>query len=134
MPKAAKAMRKLEVRGAPPAGTSFADAFLTNEDLAPVAPDKRTWTTLDFCAFWIADGANLNTFTIAATSVADGLTWWQGWLSVIVGYALISWVIVLQSRASAVYHIGFPVVTRCVLPSPPFSPLLSGLRLPSAHF
>lgn len=49
---------------------------------------------------------------IAASSLEDGLSWWQAWICVWVGYSIAGFFVVLTSRIGAHYHIGFPIVNR----------------------
>lgn len=44
--------------------------------------------------------------------IQDGLSWWQAWICVWVGYFLCSCFVCLSGRIGAVYHISFPVVSR----------------------
>lgn len=44
--------------------------------------------------------------------IVAGLSWWQAWLCVWIGYAIAACFIVLTGRIGAVYHIGFPIVGR----------------------
>lgn len=44
--------------------------------------------------------------------IVNGLSWWQAWLCVWIGYAIAGFFITLTGRIGAVYHIGFPVVGR----------------------
>jgi cytosine/uracil/thiamine/allantoin permease len=56
--------------------------FLTNHDLKIVEPERRQWTAFNFVGFWIADSFNINTWMIAASSLDNGLSWWQAWICV----------------------------------------------------
>lgn len=49
---------------------------------------------------------------IASSAVVQGVSWWQAWLCVWIGYAIAACFLVLTGRIGAVYHIGFPVVSR----------------------
>jgi nucleobase:cation symporter-1, NCS1 family len=49
---------------------------------------------------------------IAASSLEVGLSWWQAWLCVWVGYTIAAFFVVLTARIGARYHIGFPIVNR----------------------
>jgi NCS1 family nucleobase:cation symporter-1 len=49
---------------------------------------------------------------ISSSMIVGGLSWWQAWLCVWIGYAIAGCFIVLTGRIGAVYHIGFPVVGR----------------------
>jgi NCS1 family nucleobase:cation symporter-1 len=49
---------------------------------------------------------------ISSSMIVSGLSWWQSWLCVWVGYFVAGSFIVLSGRIGATYHIGFPVVAR----------------------
>jgi len=49
---------------------------------------------------------------IASSSVVAGISWWQAWLCVWIGYTIAGTFICATGRIGAVYHIGFPVVSR----------------------
>ena len=42
----------------------------------------------------------------------DGLTWWQAWSCVWIGYFIAACFICMTGRIGATYHISFPVVVR----------------------
>ncbi|KAI0261666.1 permease for cytosine/purines, uracil, thiamine, allantoin-domain-containing protein [Gloeopeniophorella convolvens] len=86
--------------------------LLTSEDLLPVGPDKRTWDTINFVAFWIADSFNVNTWMIASSMIQLGLSWWQAWICVWIGYGIVAPFIVANARPGAIFHVTFPVVAR----------------------
>lgn len=44
--------------------------------------------------------------------IVAGLTWWQSWLCVWAGYFLASSFLCMTGRIGAVYHVGFPVISR----------------------
>lgn len=44
--------------------------------------------------------------------VVSGLSWWQSWLCVWVGYFIAAVFVCLTGRIGATYHIGFPVASR----------------------
>ncbi|KAI1119598.1 permease for cytosine/purines, uracil, thiamine, allantoin-domain-containing protein [Nemania sp. NC0429] len=94
------------------AGLSTAQLMLTNHDLKPVEPARRQWGPWNFVGFWVADSFNINTWMISSTSIVNGLSWWQAWLSVWVGYAIAGAFVCATGRIGANYHIGFPVVNR----------------------
>lgn len=93
-------------------GESWSAAMMRNADLLPVPPEKRTWSWVNFVAFWISDGLNLNTFMIASTAVSAGLSWWQAWIAVIIGYMAVAVIVVISARIGAIYHISFPIIAR----------------------
>ncbi|KAM4054565.1 purine-cytosine permease family protein [Hirsutella rhossiliensis] len=93
-------------------GLTAAQLMLTNHDLKPVERERRQWGSWNFVGFWIADSFNINTWMISSSMIVGGLSWWQAWLCVWIGYAVAACFIVLTGRIGAVYHIGFPVVGR----------------------
>ncbi|PWN46507.1 hypothetical protein IE53DRAFT_391311, partial [Violaceomyces palustris] len=62
--------------------------------------------------FWVSDGLNINTFTIAATAIQTGLSWWAAWLAIIIGYVFVSFLVTATARMGAIYHCSFPVLAR----------------------
>ncbi|KAG8691537.1 hypothetical protein FRC11_001841 [Ceratobasidium sp. 423] len=103
-------LKRLEVEHEP--GLTTTQLFLTNEDLRPVPPERRAWKAWNFYAFWIADSFNINTWMIVSSMITDGLSWWQAWICVWVGYGIVAPFIVLNARPGAMQHITFPVVAR----------------------
>ncbi|KAK8089065.1 hypothetical protein PG997_004026 [Apiospora hydei] len=93
-------------------GLSTAQLMLTNNDLKPVEPERRQWGAWNFVGFWIADSFNINTWMISSSMIVGGLSWWQSWLCVWLGYAIAGCFVCSTGRIGAVYHIGFPVVGR----------------------
>ncbi|KAJ5359588.1 Uracil permease [Penicillium cataractarum] len=93
-------------------GLSNAQMMLTNDDLRPVEPERRQWRWLNYIAFWIADSLNINTWMISSSMIVDGLSWWQSWLCVWIGYFIAAGFVCLTGRIGAVYHISFPVTVR----------------------
>lgn len=93
-------------------GLSTSQLMLTNHDLKPVEPARRQWKAWNFVGFWIADSFNINTWMISSSMVSAGLSWWQSWLCVWIGYAVAACFICATGRIGATYHVGFPVVNR----------------------
>ncbi|KAK4163219.1 putative uracil permease [Cladorrhinum sp. PSN259] len=93
-------------------GLTTTQLMLTNHDLKPVEPARRQWGPWNFVGFWVADSFNINTWMISASMIVGGLSWWQSWLCVWIGYAISGFFITLTGRIGATYHIGFPVVAR----------------------
>ncbi|KAI0720755.1 permease for cytosine/purines, uracil, thiamine, allantoin-domain-containing protein [Cerioporus squamosus] len=103
-------VKKLEVSRTE--GLTYSESFLQNEDLLPVPEEKRTWGYWNFIAFWIADSFNINTWMIVSSMIQLGLSWWQAWICVWIGYGLVSPFIVANARPGAIFHVTFPVVAR----------------------
>ncbi|KAK2764339.1 hypothetical protein FQN54_009032 [Arachnomyces sp. PD_36] len=96
------------------AGLSHGQLMLTNIDLKPVEAERRQWGPWNFVGFWIADSFNIdqNTWMIASSMIVDGLSWWQAWICVWVGYFIAGVFVCLTGRIGSTYHISFPVVAR----------------------
>ncbi|KAI9680636.1 MAG: hypothetical protein M1817_004076 [Caeruleum heppii] len=101
---------KLAVESEP--GLTNAQLMLTNKDLKPVEPARRQWGAWNFVGFWIADCFNINTWMISSSMIIAGLSWWQSWICVWLGYFISGTLICMTGRIGAMYHIGFPVVGR----------------------
>jgi NCS1 family nucleobase:cation symporter-1 len=80
--------------------------------LKPVEKERRQWGPWNFVGFWIADSYNINTWMISSSMIIGGLSWWQAWICVWVGYSVSAGFIVMNGRIGAMYHIGFPVANR----------------------
>ncbi|KAJ6120740.1 Uracil permease [Penicillium sp. IBT 18751x] len=93
-------------------GLSNAQLMLTNEDLRPVDPERRQWKWWNYVTFWIADSLNINTWMISSSMIVGGLSWWQAWICVWIGYFIAAGFVCLTGRIGAVYHISFPVTAR----------------------
>lgn len=53
-----------------------------------------------------------NTWMISSSMIDGGLSWWQSWLCVWIGYSISGSFICMTGRIGATYHISFPVVSR----------------------
>ena len=58
---------------------------LYNHDLAPTAPEGRTWGVFSLFAMWMSDVHSVGGYTFAASLFLFGLTGWQVLLSMAVG-------------------------------------------------
>src|SRR5579872_1945569 len=89
-----------------------ADARLYNHDLAPVAPDGRTWGTFSIFAMWMSDVHSVGGYTFAASLFFLGLTGWEVLLAMVVGITIVYFLMNLIGRPSLKYGTPFPVVAR----------------------
>lgn len=85
---------------------------LYNEDLAPMGPQERTWSTYNIAALWIGISVVITTYTIASGLIAAGMTWWQGLLTVSLANLLVLIPVLLNGHAGTKYGIPFPVFVR----------------------
>ncbi|KAL7422166.1 hypothetical protein Q5752_002811 [Cryptotrichosporon argae] len=98
---------QLEVPGAP--GRAKA---LENEDLLPVPSEKRTWNFTVYTVFWFSAVGTVANWNGIGSTLTYGLTVWDALLCNFFGYIIVGILMVINGRAGAVYHVGFPVVCR----------------------
>jgi NCS1 family nucleobase:cation symporter-1 len=85
---------------------------LWNPDLAPVAPERRTWTTYNYAALWISMAHCVPTYMLASSLLAVGMNWWQALLTIGLGNLIVLVPILLNSHPGTRYGIPFPVLAR----------------------
>lgn len=86
--------------------------YLFNHDLRPVEEARRQWSWYNFFFFWVADSFNISTWQIASSGIQSGMTWWQTWIAVWLGYFISGVFVSMTSRIGVVNHISFPIVVR----------------------
>lgn len=85
---------------------------LFNADLAPTPQSRRTWTTYNFAALWIAMAHCLPTYMLAGGLIALGMNWWQALLTIALGNLIVLIPILLNAHPGTKYGIPFPVLAR----------------------
>ncbi len=85
---------------------------LSNEDLAVVPPEGRTWGTWNFAALWISMSLCIPTYMLASSLIGGGMNWWQAILTIFLGNTIVLIPMILNGRAGAKYGIPFPVLAR----------------------
>ncbi len=85
---------------------------LANEDLLPVAPDRRTWNWWHIASLWIGMAICIPTYTLASGLVDQGWTWQAAVGAVVLGNLVVLLPIALNSHAGTRYGIPFPVLAR----------------------
>ncbi|KAJ3503587.1 hypothetical protein NLJ89_g8364 [Agrocybe chaxingu] len=84
----------------------------SNKDMDPVPPEERTWSTWDYCAYWISDATNAAVWQLASSMLAVGLSWRQALPAIALGSSMIAVVMVLNGTIGARLHIAFPILNR----------------------
>jgi NCS1 family nucleobase:cation symporter-1 len=87
-------------------------SILINEDLLPSPPERQTWTTWNFFAFWWSESWAVSTWSVGASFITIGGTIRDSLLVVLFANLLSAIVIVLNGRAASRYHVGYPVMSR----------------------
>ena len=90
----------------------IAGSPLFNGDLAPTPASRRTWTTYNFAALWIAMAHCLPTYMLAGGLIALGMNWWQALLTIALGNVIVLGPILLNAHPGTKYGIPFPVLAR----------------------
>jgi NCS1 family nucleobase:cation symporter-1 len=85
---------------------------LYSEDLAPIASDRRTWTTWNYAALWISMSLCIPTYMLSSSLIEGGMNWWQAILTIFLGNTIVLIPMILNGHAGAKYGIPFPVFAR----------------------
>jgi NCS1 family nucleobase:cation symporter-1 len=85
---------------------------LYNEDLAPIAQNKRTWGTWNYAALWISMSLCIPTYMLASSLISGGMNWWQSILTIFIANTIVLIPMILNGHAGAKYGIPFPVFAR----------------------
>jgi len=88
------------------------DPSLSNADLAPTTPAKRTWTTYNYIALWFSMSMEVSTYQLASSLIAKGMDWKQALGTVLLGNLIVLIPMLLNAHAGAKYGIPFPVFIR----------------------
>jgi len=85
---------------------------LYSPDLAPIPPEKRTWTKWNLAALWVGMAVCIPTYLLASYMMRAGLSW-QAALAIIgLANLVITIPMVLNGHAGVKYGIPFPVKGR----------------------
>src|SRR5262245_3543334 len=96
----------------PNAAKDIKSSALYNPDLAPVSPERRTWTTYNYAALWVSMSVNILTYMLAASLIQGGMDWKQAVMTVFLGNTIVLAPMLLNSHPGARYGIPFPVLAR----------------------
>jgi NCS1 family nucleobase:cation symporter-1 len=88
------------------------DASLINEDLAPVSPERRTWSMGNIATLWVGMAVCIPTYSLASGMIGAGMTWWQALLTVFLGNLIVLIPMTLNAHPGTAYGIPFPVLLR----------------------
>src|SRR5437868_2418738 len=88
------------------------DSSLYNKDLAPVPPERRTWTLYNYASLWVAMSVCIPTYMLASSFIKGGMNWWQAIGTILLGNLIVLVPMLLNAHAGARYGIPFPVLVR----------------------
>ncbi|KAK7185405.1 hypothetical protein DPSP01_001974 [Paraphaeosphaeria sporulosa] len=87
-------------------------ALRYNEDLLPSPPEDRRWRWQHYFAYYLTMTFSPSSYNLGATLISIGLAWWHGMIAAVIGSAILTVLVVLNSRGAIKYFIGFPVYVR----------------------
>jgi len=90
----------------------MADNWLSNEDIAPVPLEKRTWGMWTIAALWVGMSVCIPTYMLAAGLITQGMSWQQAIFTIALGNLIVCIPMVLNAHAGTKYGIPFPVLLR----------------------
>ena len=85
---------------------------LSNPDIAPIPPDRRTWNWWHYCALWIGMSVCITTYTLASGLIDTGMSWKQALFTIALGNSVVLIPMLLNAHAGTRYGIPFPVFAR----------------------
>ena len=88
------------------------DPSLINDDIRPAAPEERHWSVFNMASLWIGMVVCVPTYTLAASMIEQGMSWWQAVLTVMLGNAIVLIPMILNGHPGTKYGIPFPVLAR----------------------
>lgn len=91
---------------------SSVDSSLSNPDLRPTPPERRTWGFYNYTALWFSMCMEITTYQLASSLIAKGMDWKQALGTVLLGNLIVLVPMLLNAHAGARYGIPFPVFIR----------------------
>lgn len=88
------------------------DPSLYNEDLAPVAKEKRNWDWINYTTVWMGMVHNIVAYETAGSLIGLGMSVWQALATVITANIVLIVAMWLNGMAGAKYGTPFPVLVR----------------------
>ncbi|MDG1417802.1 MAG: NCS1 family nucleobase:cation symporter-1 [Maricaulis sp.] len=85
---------------------------LWNEDLAPTSQSARTWDWKAYAALWVAMVVCVPTYLLSSGLIAEGMSWWQAVLVVLLGNMIVLVPMIMIGHAGAKHGVPFPVLLR----------------------
>ncbi|MEM7160649.1 MAG: NCS1 family nucleobase:cation symporter-1 [Myxococcota bacterium] len=88
------------------------DPGLYNDDIRPATDEERHWSVLNMASLWIGMVVCVPTYTLAASLIKEGMSWWQAVMTIMLGNVIVLVPMVLNGHAGTKYGVPFPVLAR----------------------
>lgn len=85
---------------------------MTNRDLIPIPPHRRTWGSLDYFSYWIVEGVSISGYTTCSSLVAYGLSVRQAIGCAVAAGIIYGCMAVIMGWIGSHHKIGYPVFAR----------------------
>lgn len=111
MPDLEKIKQFLEVPKEPE-DVYYSNDRMTNRDLIPIPPHRRTWSWLEYFSYWIVEGVSISGYVTCSSLVSYGLSVRQS-IGCAVGAGIIYGIMaVVMGWIGSHHKIGYPVFAR----------------------
>lgn len=90
----------------------LSNSKLYSPDLAPVPPEKRTWSMWHLAALWVGMAVCIPTYLLSSYMIGGGMTWVESLIIIGLANLIITIPMVLNGHAGVKYGIPFPVIGR----------------------
>lgn len=103
-------LKKLEVPKDP--DMDYTNDSMTNRDLIPIPPPRRTWNLFAFFTYWIVEGVSISGYTTTSSLVGFGLSVRQAIGCAVAAGVIYGFMAVVMGWIGSHHHVGFPVFSR----------------------
>lgn len=90
----------------------YTNDSLTNRDIIPIPPDRRTWNPFAYAQYWIVEGVSITGYTSGSSLIGYGLTPKQSILCALAGGIIYGLFAALLGYIGSKSHVGYSVLTR----------------------
>ncbi len=88
------------------------DPGLYNDDIRPATAAERHWSVANMASLWIGMVVCVPTYTLAASLIKEGMSWWQAVMTIMLGNVIVLVPMILNGHAGTKYGVPFPVLAR----------------------
>lgn len=85
---------------------------MTNRDLIPMPPDRRTYHIWSYCVYWCISGLCISAYTLGSSLLGYGLNCKQALGAITAGAVCVAPLVVACGWMGAQHRIGFTVASR----------------------